>query len=118
MSMLEVFVLLAAAINITVVVEFVRRRKLLESFALLWLFVGVGGVVVAFARPLVDRLAESFDVSGPSLVFTAALLFLIFVSMSLSLHVSRLEARVEVLAEEIAFLCEPSQHDTEPDGEY
>ncbi len=104
MSKLEVFVLVAAAANVTIVVEFVRRRKLLEGFALLWLSVGVGGVLVAVSRPLVDRLARGIGVTGPSLVFTAAFLFLVFVCMSLSLHVSRLEARVEVLAEENAFL--------------
>lgn len=106
MSKLEIFVLLAAAVNITVVVEFVRRRKLLEGFALLWLSVGVGGVVIALFRPLADRAARAFGITGPSLVFTAAFLFLVFVSMTLSLYVSRLEARVEVLAEEIAFLRE------------
>jgi hypothetical protein len=104
MSKLEVFVLVAALLNITVVVEFVRRRKLLEGFALLWLAVGVGGVVIGLGRPLVDAAARTVGISGPSLVFTAAFLFLVFVSMSLTLHVSRLDSRIEVLAEEAALL--------------
>ena len=33
---LELFVLVVAAVNLVVVLEFVRRRKLAESFALLW----------------------------------------------------------------------------------
>lgn len=105
MSRLELFVVVVALVNVAAVVEFVRRRKLRESFALLWIAVGLGGVVLSMARPLFDAVARAVGVSyGPSLVFSVALLFLLFVCMSLSLHVSRLEARTEVLAEEVAFL--------------
>lgn len=105
MSRLEVFVLVATAINVAIVLEFVRRRKLLESFAMLWLAVGVGLVVLAIGRPLLDRLADAVGVAyGPTLIFAVGILFLLFVTMSLSLHVSQLEERVEILAEEIAFL--------------
>ncbi len=105
MPRLEVFVVVIALVNVAVVVELVRRRKLRENFALLWIVVGMGGVVLSIARPLFDAVARAVGVSyGPSLLFSLALLFLLFVCMSLSLHVSRLEARTEILAEEIAFL--------------
>ena len=42
--------------------------------------------------------------AGTSLVFTLGILFLLFVCMSLSMHVSRLTDRTEVLAEEVAIL--------------
>ncbi len=105
MSRLEMFLLVATIANVAIVLEFVRRRKLLESFALLWLGVGAGLVVLALARPLVDRFAEAIGVTyGPTLVLALGIFFLMFVAMSLSLHVSRLEDRVEILAEEVAFL--------------
>lgn len=105
MSKLELFLIVASLANVAIVLEFVRRRKLLESFAMLWLAVGGGLVVLAFARPLVDRFAEAVGVAyGPTLVFGFGIGFLLFVTMSLSLHVSRLEDRVEILAEEVAFL--------------
>ncbi len=105
MSRLELFVVVVALVNVAVVVEFVRRRMLRESFALLWIAVGLGGVVLSLARPLLDSVARAVGVVyGPSLLFSLALLFLLFVCMSLSLHVSRLEARTEILAEEVAFL--------------
>lgn len=105
MSRLELFVVVLALVNVAVVVEFVRRRKLRESFALLWIGVGLAGVALSLARPAFDAIARAVGVSyGPSLLFTLALLFLLFVCMNLTLHVSRLEARTEVLAEEVAFL--------------
>jgi hypothetical protein len=104
-SSLQLFVTAMALLNVIVVVEFVRRRLLKESFALLWIAVGAGGVILGLARPLVDRAAEAVGVAyGPALVFALAIAFLLFVCMTLSLQVSRLEARTEVLAEEVAFL--------------
>jgi hypothetical protein len=115
LSRLQLFVVVLALVNVAVVVELVRRRMLREGFALLWIGVGLGGVALSLARPVFDALARAVGVSyGPSLLFTLALLFLLFVCMSLSLHVSRLEARTEVLAEEVALLR--AERDTKVDG--
>lgn len=105
MSRLEIFLLLVAVANVAVVLEFVRRRKLLENYALLWMLVGVVGILFAVGRSLVDEVARAVGISnGANLILAGSVLFLLFVCMSLSLHVSRLEARSEVLAEEVAFL--------------
>jgi hypothetical protein len=100
-----VFFLTASLLQFIVVLEFVRRRKLLESFALLWLFVGVVGVLVAIFRSSVDSVARFVGIAaGANLFLGLGILFLLFVSMALSLYVSRLEDRVEILAEEVAAL--------------
>jgi hypothetical protein len=105
MSKLELFLLVVALLNVAVVFEFVRRRKLLENYALLWMLVGFGGIFFALGRTVVDAAAKAVGISnGANLILAAGVLFLLFVCMSLSLHVSRLEARSEVLAEEVAFL--------------
>lgn len=102
---LEVFVLVVAAINMLVVLEFVRRRKLAESFALLWSAVAVGGLLLVLTRPLIDRFAEWAGVeAGTSVVFSLAILFLVVVSVYLSMHITTLEEKVELLAEEVALL--------------
>lgn len=102
---LVIFVSTIAIVNVVVVVEFVRRRKLAESFALLWIGVGVLGIVLSVSRPLIDDLSDKIGVRyGPTLIFTGAILFLLFVCMNLSMHVSRLTERSEILAEEVTFL--------------
>ncbi len=63
---------------------------------------------MGLARPLIDRLSEALGIAyGTSLVFGVALLFLLAVCINLSIHVSKLESRVEVLAEEVALLRGP-----------
>lgn len=103
MSKLEVLVIVVALVNVAAVVEFVRRRELQEGFALLWIGTGVAGVAFALGRSLVDRIARGVGVTyGANLVLAGGILFLMLVAMTLSLHVSRLETKVELLAEEVA----------------
>jgi uncharacterized membrane protein len=53
------------------------------------------------AEAIRDHAARN-DANRPLILVVTT--FLMFVAMSLSLHVSRLEERVEILAEEVAFL--------------
>lgn len=100
---LEIVLFVGVLILVGVVIEVVRRRQLSESYAMLWIGVAIGGAVLAAARPLVDRLSTALGiVDGTSLVFALALLFLLVVCINFSMHISRLEQRVEVLAQEIA----------------
>lgn len=105
MRRLDVFVLVMALLNVVVMLELVRRRQLREKYALLWLAVGLGGIVLGVGRTLVDRVADALGVDyGPSAVFLGAILFLLLVCMHLSWEVSRLEERTGILAEELALM--------------
>ena len=100
---MQVVVAVLALILAAVVVEALRRRRLSEGWALLWIAVAVTGVILGVARPLVDRLSASLGiVYGTSLVFALAIVFLVVVCINLSMQVSRLNRRVEILAEEVA----------------
>jgi len=100
---LEFVLFFGVLVLIAIVIEVVRRRQLSETYAMLWIGVAAIGAVMALARPLVDRLSHAIGiVDGTSLVFGLAILFLLVVCINLSMHVSRLEQRVEILAQEIA----------------
>ncbi len=60
---------------------------------------------MAVFRRSVDSVARFVGIAaGANLFLGLGLLFFLFVSMMLSLYVSRLEDRVEILAEEVAAL--------------
>ena len=89
------------------VLYLVRRRKLKERFAVTWLIVGAGMVVLALARPLLDRLSTALGIqSGTTTVFLIAVLVILGIQLQLSVSVSRLEERLRDLAEFVA-LGEP-----------
>jgi hypothetical protein len=104
-NQLEIFVILVAVGVLVFVIEVVRRRRLSEGYALLWIAVGFAGVLLGVSRHLIDRLSDSVGVSyGANLVFAGVFLFLLVVCINLSMHVSKLEDEVATLAEELALV--------------
>ncbi len=102
---LEFFILGIAVLNLVIVIEVVRRRRMHEHFAMLWIAVGIGGLLLAALRPVIDRVSSLLGITyGTSLVFTVAIFFLFVLAMYISIRVSRLETQIETLAEHIAFL--------------
>ena len=88
-----------------VVVEMVRRRYLRGRFALVWVALGVGAVVLALFPSLLQHAATALGVAVPLnlLLFLGSIAMLIMI-MQLSAEAGRLRERTRVLAEEIALL--------------
>jgi hypothetical protein len=109
-SRLEVVAVVVAALYMVFILGLVRRRQLREKYALLWLGVGMGAIVLSLARGAADRVAEALGISyGPSALFLFSTMFLMAVAAHLSWEVSRLEDKTRHLAEEIALLRAESE---------
>ena len=100
-------VFVAAVIFLTVlfIYRLLRRRVLKSKYALLWSCVAVALVPLAVVP---DILVPISDVIGieyePATVLFAATAFLFAATVHLSYEMSRLEARTQDLAEELALL--------------
>jgi hypothetical protein len=109
---LDIFIIGVGVLLLVFVIEVVRRRRLSEGYALLWIVVGFGGVLLGLSRPLIDRFSDTVGFGyGSSLVFAVVFLFLLVVCINLSMHVSKLEDQVSQLAEEIALVRGPAETD-------
>jgi hypothetical protein len=96
--------LLSLAI-VGVVFEMLRRKKLREKYAALWLIVGVGTLVLAAFPSLLTIVAQLVGVQLPSnLLFIISTLLLLGVSLHLSWEISVVEDETRTLAEEVAIL--------------
>lgn len=99
----QILTIVIAVAGLVFVLYLVRKRRLKERFAITWLIVGVGMVVLALARPLLDRLSDSLGIqSGTTTVFLIAILVLLGIQLQLSVSVSRIEERLRDLAEAMA----------------
>lgn len=94
-----------ALVLVGFIFELVRRRRLREKYAVLWIVVGVGVLALGLFPQVINSVSHLFGVAnGVSLVLFCAVLFLLAVCLHLSWEVSRLEDETRVLAEEMALL--------------
>ena len=87
------------------VFELVRRRRLMERYALLWLFASTVLLSLALWRNGLELFARAVGVAyAPSALFAAALGFIVLLLMHFSLVISRLADQNKLLAQRIAML--------------
>lgn len=106
-SRIQIVAILVTAGLFGVVFELVRRRRLMERYALLWLFSSVVLLVLAVWRDLLEQAAAAIGIFyAPSALFVIAFGFILLMLLHFSLVISRLADQNKVLAQRIALLQE------------
>ncbi len=117
--------ILATAVVLLAVFELVRRRRLLERYALIWLGASVLLLTLAVWQGLLGRVANLVGIYyPPTALFAIALAAIIFLLLHFSLAVSRLTDQTKILAQRLALLeaevrerrAEPVTGEGEGDG--
>jgi hypothetical protein len=104
---IQIVSVVAAGALLFVVLEAVRRRRLLERYALLWLFSAIVLLVLAIWRNLLEVLARTVGIaSPPNALFFVAFAFVLLLLLHFSLTVSRLTDQSKLLAQRLALLQE------------
>jgi hypothetical protein len=89
------------------VFELVRRRRLMERYALLWLFSTAVLLALAVWRGLLERVASTVGIYyAPSALFAVAFGFVLAMLLHFSLVISRLADQNKVLAQKLGMLQE------------
>lgn len=102
---LTIFSVIAALAALVLVFELLRRRRLREKYAVIWVVISVGTLVVAVFPQLLASVAGIVGIQTPSnLLFFTSLIVLFAVSLQLSREVGLLEEQTRRLAEEIGTL--------------
>jgi hypothetical protein len=100
--------LIAVAITLglfLLVFELVRRRRLLERYALLWLLSSVVLLVLAVWTGLLERVSDLAGIEVPSnALFVVGFAFVLALLLHFSLAISRLSDETKVLAQQVARL--------------
>jgi len=97
--------LVGALVTLAFVFELLRRRHLREKYAVLWVAIGLGGLIVSLFPAVLTWLSGLVGVELPSnLLLLGALFVLLLMNVQHSFEVGRLEERTRTLAEEVALL--------------
>ena len=89
------------------VFELVRRRRLMERYALLWLFATAVLLGLAIWRGLLEKISGAVGIAyAPSALFAVAFGFVLALLLHFSLVISRLADQNKVLAQKLGMLQE------------
>jgi hypothetical protein len=98
--------ILAALIGISLfvyIIQLVKKRKLMEEYAWLWLATGATIVVLSLWYDLLVGISEYIGGIFPSAVlFLFALIFLLLILLQMSVKISKLSVQVKNLAQKLA----------------
>jgi len=101
----RVEVVLVALLVCAFIFELVRRKRLMERYALLWLLAGAIVLVLGLWQGLLTTLAHAVGIYyAPSALFAIAFLFVIVMLVHFSTTVSRLADQNKQLAQRVALL--------------
>ena len=99
----HVFTLLGALATLVFMFELLRRRRLREKYAALWIVTALFVLVGALFPGIAQSVADAVGVSTPvNLVFFLGMLVLLAVCVQLSAEVSELEHENQALADYIS----------------
>ena len=97
--------ILVSLILLLVTVQLIRKRKLREEYALLWLLASVTILVLSIFGGIVGSLARFLNIAySPTLPLVAGILFSLAVLLSLSVALSNQANQNRDLAQEMALL--------------
>jgi hypothetical protein len=102
---IQLVAIFAAGGLFVLVFELVRRRRLMERYALLWLFSSAVLLALALWKGLLETLAHAMGIFyPPSALFVIAFGFILVLLLHFSLVISRLADQNKILAQRLGLL--------------
>ena len=104
---IQILSIVASGGLLLLVLELVRSKRLLERYALLWIFSALVLLGLAASKTLLEKVSKTIGVFyPPTALFLIAFLFVMVLLLHFSIAVSRLQDQSKVLAQRMALLEE------------
>lgn len=101
----QVFALVASVALLVFIVEMVRRRRLREEYAFLWILVGAAILLLSAWFGLLQWLTQLIGAVVPvSTLFVFGILLLVLINIFFSIKISTLTTQVKNLAQRLAIV--------------
>lgn len=94
---------LVSIIIFVVIVDLVRRKKLMEEFSWIWLLAGISIVIIAIWEDLLSLITRITGIVEPtSIVFFFGIVFLIAINLQLSIKLSKSRDEIKNIVQKIS----------------
>lgn len=99
----QIIAVIVTVLLLALVIDLVRRRKLVERYALLWMFAAAFLVVLAVWNGGLEFIADLAGIkSPPNALFLLGLAVIFGLLLNFSIAFSRLHEETKILAQEVA----------------
>lgn len=100
---LQIIIACLLIIALAIVINMIRKKRLELRYALAWLLVGIGTLILDCSPPLISWMAEQLGIASPiNMLFFLGFCFSLMIIFVLTVAISRISIRVKQLAQELA----------------
>ncbi|MFB3787227.1 MAG: DUF2304 domain-containing protein [bacterium] len=106
----KVFIIITGFVLLCIVIELVRRRKMLEQYSALWILIGVLSVTFVWLYPLVEWITAVIGAGWTtSTILFGATLALLLLNLQICVKISEFQYNIKDIVQELAMLADRVQ---------
>ena len=104
---IQIIIAIGVLVALSVIVNMIRQKKLELRYALAWLFVGCGVLILDCFPWLIDWMSKQLGIASPvNMLFFLGFCFSLVIIFVLTVAISRMSIRIKQLAQEVALLTD------------
>lgn len=95
---------------LVIILELVRKNKLLEKYSLLWILFGVLFLILSLSPIFMEAIAGFLDIKyAPSVLFLFGMVYMVIFNLHITTVMSKQSQQITRLNQELAILKEKSE---------
>lgn len=100
---IQIIIMIIIILALGVIINMIRRKRLELKYALAWILVGLGILILDCFPSLIDWLAAKLGIASPvNMLFFLGFCFSLVIIFTLTVTVSNMSVTIKQLAQEIA----------------
>ena len=109
---IQIIIAILIVVALSVIVNMIRKKGLELRYALSWLIVGVGVLILDIFPQLIEWIAHTMGIVSPiNMLFFVGFCFSLCIIFVLTVAVSRMSIRIKELAQELALYKKKDGYD-------
>lgn len=100
---IQIIIAVLIICTLIVIIDMIRKKRLELSYALSWLLVGIGVLILDIFPQLIKTISEKIGIVSPvNMLFFFGFCFSLIIIFVLTIAVSKLSIKIKQLAQQIA----------------